>query len=250
MMNDGIKKLLDLQKIDKVIDGYLAQMEEIPLAVLDKHSQIQQAKQSEEEIKNKVRAFQLKKKEKELELATHEEKIKKREAELNSLNSNEAYKAVLSEINQSKKEKELIEDAILTIMLESDTAQQGIAQVSQEAKDNEKKFLGEIKILEEESSKLQALVNEEKKVRDDYTAGIPADVIKRYNYIREHRKGSALMAIKGECCDGCNTNLTQSVINEVKKGKDMIICESCSSILYFPADPKPASDENVIPIVA
>jgi predicted nucleic acid-binding Zn-ribbon protein len=59
------------------------------------------------------------------------------------------------------------------------------------------------------------------------------------------RKKPVVVAIAGNVCGGCKTALPPSVINEVMKGKELISCDTCSSILHIPpkaAEPAAPAD--------
>lgn len=234
MINADLQKLLDLQSIDQKIDGYLIQLENIPREIEEKKSLIQQTLNQIEEEKKKLIHLQLRKKEKEIEVQTQEEKIKKNEKELNSVKSNEAYKALLSEIETAKKQKEQIEDEILNIMIETDQTNKDLKNFETEMKQKQGQIESEIREKEEELKKIGGLLEEENKKRKEFSAQIPKDIFSRYDFIRNRKKTFAIALIVGENCSGCNTLLTQSTINEVRKGRELVVCDSCSRILFHP----------------
>jgi len=169
-----------------------------------------------------------------MELATQEEKIRKHEMELSAVKSNEAYKALLSEIEAAKNQKSKIEDDILNLMVETDLAAGKIKEDEAASKLRQQKLEAEIRECEAGIEKVKGALESEIKKREGFAPQVPGDVLSRYDYIRLKKKSLALAAILGESCGGCNTILTQTVMNEVKKGRDLVICESCSRILYIP----------------
>ena len=233
-MNNDLKTLIDLQALDVVIDACKEDLEKIPLAMEEKRALINSCKDSVEQAKKNLTDLLLKKKEKELEVGGLEEKARKSEKDLNSIKSNEAYRALLSEIDASKKFKSDAEEEILNIMVEVDKANLEIKNQEARAKGEQQNIETEIKILEEEMAKAKEKLDAEMKKREEFAAGIPKPVLARYNYIKERKKSTAIASIVRDACTGCNNMLTQNVINEVKKGKELVLCESCSRILYCP----------------
>lgn len=243
MINAALLKLLDLQKIDQIIDDQRHLLESIPVEIDEKRGMIQQCLNQVEEEKKKLTNLQLKKKEKELEVQTQEEKIKKNEKELNAIKSNDAYRIMLSEIETSKKQKEQVEEEILNIMFEVDQTLKELKNFEIEAKQKQQSIESEIKGKEEEIKKATALLEEENGRRKEFVVQIPTESYERYDFIRNRKKTFAIATITGESCSGCNTILTPDTINQVIKGKELIICDSCARILYYHNDHKetPAS---------
>jgi predicted nucleic acid-binding Zn-ribbon protein len=103
--------------------------------------------------------------------------------------------------------------------------------------------------LEKEMSRLDNEGLERKNEFDQKTAdrlqffsSLPRDAGERYQGILRGRSGFHVLAsIKGMICGGCQTHLPPSVVNETMKGKDMVICESCSRILYYIPPPEPVA---------
>lgn len=233
-MNTELKQLLELQEIDRVIDQLNLDLKKMPLVIEEKRSLIKQEMDLFEEKKKKSVEFQLMRKEKEIELSSQEEKIRKHESELNSVKSNDAYKALLSEIAAAKEQKSKVEDEILTLMVEMDNVVADLKKMDSEAKEHQKKSETEIQGIEAQTQELKEQLDEQTKRRQEFATHLPAESLSVYDFIRRKKKGVAIVSIEGESCSGCHTTLTQSTINEVKKKKKMVNCDSCSRILYEP----------------
>ena len=234
-MNDELKKLLDLQEIDLVIGIAERELELIPAQTDDLRNKIKGLNAAFEAEKQKLTQVQLDRKSRELEVASQDEKIAKHEKELNTLKSNESYKAMLGEIDLAKNKKSEIEDQILNLMEEYDKRSGELKAMDAENRKIQADLEKEIKALEEKTVKLKSDLDAEFKRREAFVPAVRSDLLTRYDFIRTKKKSNAIAPITGESCSGCNTNLTPSILNEVRKGKELIICESCSRILYYPA---------------
>ncbi len=232
-MNNEIKQLIALQEFDKLLDRYQFDLDQFPQQLKQFSNQLDELKQNLEEKKKSLISHQLKKKEEEVELGTCEEKMRKGEMELNTIKSNESYKIKLKENDQYKDLKSKVEDNILILMDEIDHISKELKNSEQENKTKEALILKEKNEKEDEIKKIQALQETELKKRLEYSAGLSSDLLSSYEMIRKKRKGPVLANIIGESCGGCNTMLTPGTINEVKKGKNLILCDSCSMILYL-----------------
>lgn len=239
-MNNELKLLLELQEMDKAIDVIHAQLEGMPRLIEEKRDLIRQAKTQAEEQKNLLTALQVRRKEKEVDIASRDEKIKKHEGELNSLKSNESYRAMLSEIETLRSQKSAIEDEILNLMVETDQAAAELKNLEAQGKKIESGYEAEIRDIEGRIGNVQAALSQEEGKRSQFLHQLPKDLLSSYEYIRERKKGIAIVTISGECCNGCNQTLTPNTINQARKGKELVRCDSCSRILYVPV-PEPAS---------
>lgn len=240
-MNPIVKQLLQLQEIDKIADQLNLSLESFPLSIEEKRSLIKKNQELMEENKNKLVGIQLKRKEKEMELSSQEDLIRKHEKELNSIKSNEAYKALLNEIGLTQKQKSLIEDEILTLMEENDQVSVELKERENETKNNRQKLEFEIRDLEGQIEKTKMLLDTEIKKRESFVDSLPKDSLSKYDYIRQRKRRVVIVSIEGDTCSGCNTTLTQSVMNEVKKEKEIVVCDSCSRILYMRESEIPSS---------
>ena len=232
-MNDELKNLLDLQEIDLGIETLKKELELIPAQIEAHHARIREAQASCEALKQKLTQNQLDRKNKELDAANQDEKIAKHEKDLNSLKSNDAYKTMLGEIDLAKKIKSEIEDGILILMEDYDQRLKALKTAESDAKSVQSAIEAQIKGLEERAARLNEELERELKRREAFIPSVKSDLLNRYDFIRTKKKSRAVASIVGESCTGCNTNLTPSTINEVRKGKEIVICESCSRILYY-----------------
>lgn len=233
-MKEDIKKLIDLQDLDSKIDAAQAEINSVPLYIEKNRLLIQQIKSGLEEEKKKLISIQLKKKDKEIELASQEEKIKKSEKELNTIKSNDTYRAILNEIENIKKCMSQIEDEILNLMEETDLCSKELKNHEIKSKQNEQELETEILKLENDLQEFNKQLNLEINKKEEFSKQLSGELLSHYNYVRNKKTSKVLAAIIGDACGGCNTLLTQKVINDVLKGKDLISCESCARILYFP----------------
>lgn len=236
-MNDELKKLLDLQEIDLGIEKLEKELELIPIQIDILKSNIRETLAALDSQKQKLTRNQLERKNKELEAAAQDENIAKHEKQLNSLKSNEAYKAMLGEITLARKTKSEIEDGILVLMEEFDLCAKELKTAELENKKTQETIEVEIKKLEDKAFKVKGELETELKKREAFVPCVHADFLSRYDFIRTKKKSRAIASIQGESCSGCNTNLTPSTLNEVRKGRDLLTCESCSRIIYYPPDP-------------
>ena len=231
-IKERVALLIGLQEKDVILDGMRSKAQEIPVKIEEEKVFLANIKLETEEKKKNLVKLQMAKKEKELELDSKEQLIRKHSSELNAIKSNDTYKALLAEIDNDKKGKNALENQILDIM-------EGIEKEGVVIKENEKllkvkesESAAKITVLQEELKRIEEELTALETQRNEYASQLPAELLSKYDYIRESRQGLAVVPVEGENCGGCHMTLRPAIINDVCKHKDLIMCDSCSRILF------------------
>lgn len=104
----------------------------------------------------------------------------------------------------------------------------------------EEKLVADTRITE-----LRALREQVMAGRKDLVTKLPADILKRYELIREKRQAGAV-AIKSNICGGCNTALRPNQVVAVLRGDTFEQCPRCQRLLFPPEalKPKPVAEDD------
>jgi hypothetical protein len=66
-------------------------------------------------------------------------------------------------------------------------------------------------------------------------AKIPQQILAHYDrLVARGKKG--LAAVRGQVCSGCHMQVPLGVVNTLKQGLDIQLCESCGRYLYLPPE--------------
>lgn len=253
-MQNELSYLIKLQDMDIVIDDLSLEAEAQNPLIQEKSKSIESLKSGMKSAKDSLTAQQLKKKQLELDVDAQEKLIQKHQAELNSLKSNDAYKAMLGEIQAAKDKMVKIEDEILVVMEAMDTIDKQSKELEKKFKSDEGAVKAEIQQLESKKTELLSKATQKKTERDEFAKTIPTALLSQYETIRERSGGVAIAPLLDKkSCGGCRMGLTPAKVNEVVKAKNMILCDTCSCILYVPSSdekpaPPPAAPEQVTPV--
>jgi predicted nucleic acid-binding Zn-ribbon protein len=221
-----------LQAKDLVLDSLAAQKNEIPSEIASLKGEIEAAKSALKEARAKTLDCEKRKKEKELELAAKEEAIRKHSVELNQVKTNEAFKALQSEIEGAKSAGSSLETRILEIMEEADQSRVREKKIAQEAAEEEKKILVEVRAAESRLAEVESLIAKAQAERDASAAAIDPELLKVYELIRGRGKRDAVVPVEGGHCGVCRMALMPQQLVESAKGRSLVVCESCQRILY------------------
>jgi len=242
----AFENLIKLQRIDVEIRELSLFLENFPAKEREIEKKIEEASRELNDIKDKLNLNQKKRRELESEAQDLREKIKKYKHQLNDVKSNLEYRSLLKEIEATQQKIDELEEAVITRLLEADEIEEKIKgatskvdQVKDES-DKEKELLRSQK-KEAENRKDQLL-----KERESLRILIPSEQLELYHKIAAKRHGIALSPVHDEFCSLCHMRIRPQVINELKAGKSIILCENCGRILYWEEEPEEEREEEMV----
>lgn len=236
LIKEEISKLIDLQELDCQILKFKKIIEEKPLDIAKLEEQFEVKKAGLKDLEEQAKQIIVKRKTKENELASKEENIKKLQNQLYAIKTNKEYQAMLSEIANHKSDCSLIEEEILKNFDESDKIATLINKEKQFLAEQEKVLNVEKAKVNNEIADAKAQLNNFQGKRDTVIPGIDKKLLGKYDRILESRGGLAVAEVKQGACQGCFMNMPPQVINEIKLGESIVVCEMCNRILYINPD--------------
>lgn len=234
MLKEDVKTLLTLQDIDLKIFNLQKQIEEKPRLIKQKEDALKKFHQNADSKNQAIKSIKVQIERKNLDLRDSEEKIKKLTSQLNIVKTNKEYAALVSEINNLKADKSLIEDEILQLMSSTDSIEKEIKAIKSnlekeidEFNEFKNKIENEEKLLRKDVEKLIA----ERKTITEKIDKITLDV---YTRIMNNKNDKVAMSnADNGVCSSCFISLTTQDINMILKCKELVFCRSCSRILFI-----------------
>lgn len=238
IQSSEIKFLVELQEKDSKIDELLNQINLIPEQIQSLENDFEERKKNVELKKDEISKIHVLKKEKEMELLEKEEAIKKHQTELNMVKDNNAFKSLLLEIENAKKSKDEIETEILILMEEIDRKIGEEKKLQEDLKKLEETKNEKIRELEINKKNWEEKLAKLQEERKEYASKIEPSLLSKYEYIRQQRKGVAVVQIKEDhqnrviSCGGCNMALTPQTMINIKKKDIIVLCENCQRMIF------------------
>lgn len=233
VMNEHIKKLIQLQNLDLRIINFEEQRQKLPEEKEKEKIVYEDFKNQVSELGQELKNLKVKQKEEEVDLESKEEQVKKLQLQLYQVRDNRSYSALQNEINSIKADNSIIEEEILKILDEIDKREEELSEKKEgldETKQHLDKHSSEI---DREIEELDKQISGLKKERERFIPDIENSILDKYERILKNKKDSlAIVPIKRGCCQGCFMTLPPQIINEVKMDNKIVICENCSRILY------------------
>ncbi len=233
MIKDDLQKILGLQTIDAQIYQIHREQEEMPERLKKLDEELNHLKSGVTHCEENVKKLQLTRKDKELDLQTKETNVKKFQLQLYQVKSNKEYGSLEKEIQGLKADNSLLEEEIIRLLDEIDSASAELTQKKKEFDQRSQEISNIKKEIEQKLNSLKEELSELKNQRKTITQQIFQGILQKYERILKSRNGLAIVPVRQNACQGCFMNLPPQVINEIQAGENWTTCEQCARILYL-----------------
>lgn len=239
--------LIPVQAIDADIHKLRVQRDARPRELAAGEEKLARARASLEAVRAEIKALRLESAKRETTVKELDDKINKLLTQMNMAKKNDEYQAFQKEISGHKADKSRVEEGLLDLMY----------QVEEKAK-LEKVREGEVKAAESSHAAESARIKSEMEALDkdiqalearrrEAVHGLDGELLSLYERILEAKEDGVALAplVRYETvedkgvvhywgCGGCSMGVTSQDANELKRGKEIVRCRSCSRILYWP----------------
>jgi len=219
------------------IDNRLADLDR-EIAALPKHiTEIEKKLVSHERKLDADRAAlaanQKERKKCETDIQTEDQKISKLKDQSRLAKTNEQLHAFQKEIEFLQAAIRKLEDRILELMTESEPLDRNVKAAEAALKTEKAQVEAEKEQARERTGADQKAAQDLRKERAGIAAQMTPSVYQRYDRVRKSRRGIGVAeAIDGRC-SACNLAMRLQFFQDLKKGDQIMACESCQRILYY-----------------
>jgi uncharacterized protein len=237
-MNEHLKQLIDLAQIDKEIDAFEPQIEEVKYqyesVLAGKENLDKEIVTLEEEIK----ADQIKKNKNEMHLSELAAKLEENKKKSSSVKTEREMKSLQLEEEIAKEQISFANDEIARLDKLIQAKEEKINELGNSKQEAEGK-LAEIK--SDVDTKLAEIDKERQKVfdrKEKLMASMNQKGLVFYQKIRRWAKNTTAVEIRDQACMGCYMTVNDKVYADVIKGEEITLCPHCGRILYLPKEQK------------
>ncbi|MEO5923085.1 MAG: C4-type zinc ribbon domain-containing protein [Bryobacteraceae bacterium] len=232
-MHPDVALVNQLQTLDLRIAALDKEVAELPrhIAVIEKTLDSHLRKLSAD--KAALAANQKDRKNLEGEVQLHQSKISKLRDQMAQAKTNEQFKAFQNEIDYAEKEIRKAEDRNLELLTASEPLDAAVKQAETALKQEQKQVEAEKAQARERTATSQAeldILRAEHKVA---LAALPKPIAATYERIRKKWKGTVAAEATGGRCTACQMVLRPQVFQDLRKGTNLMQCESCQRFLYY-----------------
>jgi predicted nucleic acid-binding Zn-ribbon protein len=233
MLNE-IAQLLLLQDRDQRIRTYKAELEAIPLEQRRIDQLVASKSGASEQARQRFRDLEVQKKRLELDAQSRRDTIVKYKGQQFQTRKNEEFQAIGQEIHRFEKEIERIEDTEIELMEESEKIGSHVTQAEQELVAAKHQAEQQEADLKRKQQALEKLLRETESERERLSQGIDPDLLFLYSRLFATKGGNAVVPVEHEFCMGCHMKNTTTLVHRVKLSREIVHCEQCGRILYYP----------------
>ncbi|MDT7807157.1 MAG: uncharacterized protein QOJ70_970 [Acidobacteriota bacterium] len=230
-----LEQLIALQNVDTGIRRLQSELESIPRRRAEIENEFDQrafefkALQQTGDTARETRASF------DRELAEQRTRMEKAERDLMSSTNAKVYEAALRERDAAKKHISELETKVLEQMEAAETAEKSLAEREPEFARMRAEHEERLRAFEEQTRTWSDEIESRRRERERMFASLPAGVKSTYQRIVARiRDGVAMAEARNGSCSACFMALRPQLMSQIRRGDEIIICDNCNRILYYP----------------
>ncbi|MGO9263205.1 MAG: zinc ribbon domain-containing protein [Bryobacteraceae bacterium] len=232
-MLPDLKLVIRLQEIDDRLRDLSREIAALPKHIAEIEKKLVSHERKLEADRAALAANQKERKKCEGDIQVQDQKISKLKDQMLQAKTNDQYRAFQNEIEFCQKEIRKAEDRILEMMNESEPLDKNVKAAEAALKAEKTEVEAEKAQARERTAVDQKAAQELNAERASMVPKIAPSVYKNYERIRKGRRGVAVAeAVDGRCAM-CNMVIRLQYFQDLKKGDQILSCESCQRLLYY-----------------
>ena len=234
-MNQHLKQLIDLAKIDKEIDAFEPQIEEANYNYEAALAKTKSIESDIENLSNEIKEEEVKKHKNEVHLQELSQKLEENTKKSSEVKTEREMKSLQLEEEIAKEQVTFANEEIARLekIIESKNEQVESAKASlAELESNLESVKAEV------DKKLEAINKERQNVfveKEKLLGTINQKGLAFYQKIRRWAKNSTVVTVEDQACMGCHMIIRDKIYADVVKGEEIVTCPHCGRILHVEA---------------
>jgi hypothetical protein len=233
-----LSKLISLQEVDVEIRRLRAEIDSLPERRARLESEFTESAREFFDLTAQLDAAKTDRAALETSLEAEQQKSQKFKDDLNKMTAPniKVYETIMREIDVSRKTIGTYETEVLKLMERIEKLEAGVnerrPEVESRRVDIDRQLAAWDAAVEEQRRRLESLVAERPPMLDALSPTARLE----YERLSRMKSGLALAEARDYACQACRMKIRPQVFNDIRRGEQIIICESCSRILYFKAE--------------
>ncbi len=232
-----LKLLIQVQDLDRRIRELQDEIAELPRHIAEIEKRLHAGMRKLEADRAALVANQKDRKKVESEIPLQEQKITKLKTQMLEAKTNEQYRAFQHEIEYCEHEVRRAEDRILESMGQSEPLELAVKAAEKALEEEKRQVEAEKQSARERTAADQSALAVVKKERQQAVGAITPQLFGAYERIRKKRKGVGVAEAVDGLCSACHLAMRPQFFQDLRKGDQVMFCESCGRILYYTPPP-------------
>jgi predicted nucleic acid-binding Zn-ribbon protein len=238
-----LEKLIDLQTTDTNI----RRLKQIIATAETKRAEIEQEfdqhASSIKEVQNRGEALKAERAELEKQIEENKTYLQRAERNLKHAQNQKEYETAMRETDALQKQIAAFETQIVEKMSLGEEIEQELESRADEINSHDAKRDEALSAFDKDVAAAKSELDSETGKREEVFKTLPANLASVYNRLAQRsRDGIAVAEVVNGSCSACFMSLRPQMALEVKRGDQIVTCESCTRILYV-STPKPQAEE-------
>lgn len=224
---------LRLQAVDRKIVSLEAEIATLPKHVAEIEKKLEAHTRQLEKDRAALAANGRDRRQLEGEVQVHQQKISKLRDQSLQAKTNEQYRAFQNEISYAEGEIRKAEDRIIELMERSEALDKNVAVSDVDLKKQTQHVEAEKKIARDRTALDQRQLSEVSAERKSIVAQIEPGFYATYERIRKKTKNTPIADATDGRCEACRISLRPQLFQDLRRGDQILLCESCGRILTY-----------------
>jgi uncharacterized protein len=231
-----LEKLVDLQRTDTNIRRLKKSIETAEARRASIEQEFEQHAFSIREVQGRRDTLQTQRAELEKQIAENKTYLERADRNLKHAQNQKEYETAMRETDAIQKQIAAFETQIIEKMTGIEEVEKELESRAEEINSLDAKRDEAFSAFDAELAADRADLDNELKRRNDVFVTLPAQLAAVYNRLAlRSRDGIAVAEVVNGSCSACFMSLRPQMQVEVKRGDQIITCESCTRILFIPS---------------
>lgn len=222
-----------LQELDNRVTELTREISALPKHIAEIAKKLESHERKLEADRAALAANQKDRKKMEAEIQAEEQKISKLRGQMLDAKTNEQYRAFQNEIEFCENEIRRAEDRILELMSESEPLDKNVRAAEAALKQEKTQVDGEKQQAVARTAEDKKALDQLHQERAHIVSRLNPSVYRQYERIRKARRGVAVAEAVDGRCSACHMAMRLQFFQDLKRGDQVMTCESCTRILYY-----------------
>jgi uncharacterized protein len=232
-MLQDLAHALRLQALDRKIASLQNEIATLPKHIAEIEKRLEAHTRRLEADRAALVANQRDRKKLEGDIQVHEQKVSKLKGQMLEAKTNEQYRAFQHEIAYAEGEVRKAEDKILDLMEQSEPLEKNVKAAEAELKKEQAHVESEKKRARDRTAADQKDLAETSAERKSIVDQMDPKVYAHYERIRKKTKNTAIADATDGRCDACQIALRPQFFQDLRRGDQIMFCESCGRMLTY-----------------
>ncbi len=232
-MNEQLKKLIELQAIDREILEFDRILAAVPGQIKAGQADMDAITREQEEARAAIADMKKANKQLEADVQAENDHMAKIKTKLTAVKTNKEYSAILAEVESVKEKVSAFEDKELAIMETLEEKAGELPAIETRFKEEENNFKEYKAKKEAEADRVKGEREVVLGKRQGILNTIEPKRLELYNKVLKRNDGVAVVAVRDSMCQGCFHRLRPQVVIDVKISAEIVECSHCYRFLYW-----------------